>query len=321
MERAGEGGFRRADRRIYRLGVNARAPLIRTADGTNRGSFTSAEWSMLGFLALVWGSSFFLIAVGLTAFTPGMVAWLRLMVAVLVLSCFPAVRAKVERSDWPAIAIVAVAGNAGPALLFAHAEQTVESAVAGMLNASVPLMTAAIAFGLGVRTLRRVHVVGLLIGLAGVVLLSLPSGTGSAAAGVVMVLFAVLGYALTNNVLVPLAQRYGALPVIYRAQLLSVALVAPFGLTGLSDNRLAWGPLVAVVVLGALGTGLARSVQANMVGRVGAPRASIIGYLVPVVAIVLGVVFLGETLDVFELAGFALVLASASMLTRAVRSG
>ncbi len=92
---------------------------------------------MSGYLALVWGSSFFLIAVGLEAFTPGVVAWGRLVVAVVALSLIPAARKRIDRSDLPAVTIVAIAGNAGPALLFAYAEQTLESAVAGMLNAAV----------------------------------------------------------------------------------------------------------------------------------------------------------------------------------------
>lgn len=215
----------------YRPAVSERrAALIRTADGSKSGSFGPAEWSMLGFLAVVWGASFLLIAIGLDAFTPGMVAWLRLIVAVLVLSALPAVRRSVDRIDWPAIAVVSIAGNAGPALLFAYAEQTIESSLAGMLNAAVPLATAAIAFLLGVRSLRQVHVLGLVLGFAGVVLLGLPSSTGSesGAIGVLLVLLAVFGYALTGNVLVPLQQKYGALPVIYRAQALGVLLVASF---------------------------------------------------------------------------------------------
>lgn len=298
-----------------------RAPLIKTADGSKAGSFGAAEWSMLGFLAVVWGASFLLIAIGLDAFTPGMVAWLRLIVAVLVLSAFPAVRRRVDRSDWPAVAVVCIAGNAGPALLFAYAEQTIESSLAGMLNAAVPLATASIAFLLGIRSLSRIHVVGLVLGFTGVVMLGLPSSTGSdsAVTGVLLVLLAVLGYALTGNVLVPLQQKYGALPVIYRAQALGVLFVAPFGLTDLDANRFALGPFVAVVVLGGVGTGIARSVQATIAGRMGAPRASIIGYLVPIVAMALGVVFRNEVLEALELAGFGVIMVSAFLVSRAVR--
>ena len=277
---------------------------------------------MLLFLAVVWGASFLFIAIGLEAFTPGMVAWLRLIIAVAVLSALPSVRRRVDRRDWPAIAIVTVAGNAGPALLFAYAEQTIESSLAGMLNAAVPLATATIAFTLGIRSLRRVHLIGLVLGFAGVVLLSLPSATGSSSEtlAVALVLLAVAGYALTGNVLVPLQQKYGALPVIYRAQALGVVLVTPFGLTNLSDNRFELGPFIAVAILGGVGTGVARSVQATIAGRMGAPRASIIGYLVPIVAMVLGVVFRDESLEPLELAGFAVVMVSAFLVSRAIRT-
>lgn len=277
---------------------------------------------MLGFLSVVWGASFLLIAIGLEAFTPGVVAWLRLVVAVVVLSALPAVRRPIDRRDWPAVAVVSIAGNAGPALLFAYAELSIESSLAGMLNAAVPLATAFVAFMLGVRSLRRVHVVGLALGFLGVVMLGLPSSTGSnsAATGVLLVLLAVLGYAVTGNVIVPLQQRYGALPVIYRAQALGVLVVTPFGLTNLDANRFALGPFIAVAVLGGVGTGVARSVQATIAGRMGAPRASIIGYLVPLVAMVLGVVFRNESLQPLELAGFAIVMVSAFLVSRAVRA-
>lgn len=276
---------------------------------------------MLGFLAAVWGASFLLIAIGLDAFTPGMVAWLRLIIAVVVLSAVPAVRRPVERDDWPSVAVVSIAGNAGPALLFAYAEQTIESSLAGMLNAAVPLATASIAFALGIRSLRRIQVFGLVLGFAGVVMLSLPSwtGSGSAATGVLLVLLAVVGYALTGNVLVPLQQKYGALPVIFRAQAIGALVVAPFGLFDLDQNAFALGPFIAVVVLGGVGTGIARSVQATIAGRMGASRASIIGYLVPIVAIVLGIVFRDEALESLEMAGFAVVLVSAFLVSRAVR--
>ena len=91
-------------------------------------------------------------------------------------------------------------------------------------------------------------------------------------------------------------------------------------MTDLEENRFALGSFVAVVVLGGVGTGIARTVQATIAGRMGAPRASIIGYLVPIVAIVLGVLFRDDVLEPLELAGFAVVLVSAFLVSRAVRS-
>ncbi len=261
--------------------------LIRTAEGTNLTAFHLVDWAMLGFNTVVWGASFLFIAISLEGFTPGMLAWLRLALGVSVLAFFSAARRRIELRDWGAVAIVSIAGNAGPAVLFALAEQTVESSVAGMLNAAVPLATAAIAFALGQRSLRPTHLLGLTGGLAGVVLLSLPSVTGErpALAGVAMVLLAVAGYALTNNVVVPLVHKYGATAVIMQAQLLGVVLLTPYGLRNLDANQPSLAPILALTTLGLLGTGMARVIQARLAGRVGGPRASIVGYLVPVVAL------------------------------------
>jgi drug/metabolite transporter (DMT)-like permease len=206
-------------------------------------------------------------------------------------------------------------------LLFAVAEQTVESSVAGMINSAVPLATAAISFMLGQRSLRPVHIVGLVGGLGGVLLLSVPtmSGTDPAVMGMLLLFLAVIGYAISNNLLVPLQHRYGGIPVIMQAQLLGVVVLAPWGLWDLGANDPSLGPILAVVILGVLGTGVSRAVHATLVGRVGAPRASIVGYLIPGVAIVLGVAFRSETISPIELVGLAVVLISAFLVTRAVR--
>ncbi len=299
----------------------SRTPLLRTTGGTNTGAFAPIEWAMLAFNTLTWGSSYLFIAIALDAFTPGMVAWLRTILGASVLALLPAARRRIERSDWGAVVIVAVAGNAGPALLFATAEQTVESSVAGMLTAAVPLATAGIAFALGQRSLRPVHLVGLVGGLVGVVLLGLPSVTGArpAVLGVAMVVLAVLGYALSGNVLVPLAQKYGGIRVILHAQLIGVVLLAPFGLTNLATNRLETGPILALLSLGILSTGASRVVHASMGSRVGAPRAAIVGYLLPVVALILGVAFRADVVSPLEIVGLVTVLGSALLVTRAVR--
>lgn len=296
--------------------------VIETAEGTNPASFHSLDWGMLGFNTLVWGASFLFIAISLEGFTPGMLAWLRIALGAAILALFPMARRRIHRRDWGGIAIVSIAGNAGPAVLFALAEQTVESSVAGMLNAAVPLATAAIAFALGLRSLRPIHLTGLVGGLVGVVLLSLPSVTGErpAVAGVLMVLLAVAGYALTSNVVVPLVHRYGAMAVIMQAQVLGVVLLAPYGLWNLGANQPSMGPILALTTLGLLGTGVARVVQARLAGRVGGPRASIVGYLVPVVALILGVAFRNEVVDPLEVIGLGTVLVSALLVTRAVRT-
>ena len=294
-----------------------------TAAGTNSGAFGAREWSMLSTTTLVWGSSYLWISIGLEGLAPGMVAWLRLIIGAATLSLFPAARRRIDRADWTVILVVAIAGNAAPALLFAIAEQTVESAVVGMMAGATPLFTLAFALLFGSRAIGRLQASGLVVGFAGIVALAVPNLTGESAAatGILAALTAVIGYAISGNVVVPLQQRYGGLRVIFAAQAVSAVVMTPFGLAALGSSRWHWPSIWAVAILGVFGTAIARTIQANLSGRVGAPRAGIVGYLVPVVAAVLGVAFRSETLGVAEIVGLGLILLGAALTSRPVRAG
>ena len=203
------------------------------------------------------------------------------------------------------------------ALLFALAEQTLESAVAGMISAATPIATLVIAFAMGNRSLGRGHVIGLLAGFAGVLLMASPGIGGDASLkGILYVVLAVCGYGLTSNVIVPLQQRYGGLAVVAHAQAMAVLLLAPFGLVGLRSSEFSWGPVVAVVILGVVGTGVARVLSATLMGRAGAQRGSVAVYFVPLVAIVLGVVVRDESIEAIQLVGLAAVLGAAYFVSR-----
>ena len=92
--------------------------------------------------------------------------------------------------------------------------------------------------------------------------------------------------------------------------------IAPFGLTQLSGSTWAWGPALAMVPLGVLGTGLAFVGMTTLVGRVGGPRGSVAIYFTPIVAIILGVTLRGETLSPWAVVGTAMVLAGAWLTSR-----
>jgi drug/metabolite transporter (DMT)-like permease len=104
--------------------------------------------------------------------------------------------------------------------------------------------------------------------------------------------------------------------VLLRAQGVALLLITPFGLAALPRSSFALGPALAMVPLGVLGTGLAFALMATLVGRVGGPRGSIAIYVVPVVAMVLGVVALGERIHPLALFGAALVLTGAAITSR-----
>jgi drug/metabolite transporter (DMT)-like permease len=167
----------------------------------------------------------------------------------------------------------------------------------------------------------RDQTIGILLGFAGIVMMTLPSlgGANAAPTGVVLVLIATAGYALSGNLLVPLQQRYGGSAVTLWALLVSSVILLPYGWIGLADSEFRLGPVLAVVVLGVVGTGIARSLAATLAGRVGAPRMSTTTYLIPVVAIALGVIFRGETVEPIAIAGVIIVLAGAYLASRAVQ--
>jgi drug/metabolite transporter (DMT)-like permease len=302
-----------------------RARLLHTGEGSSLEAFGPGEWGLLAAVATIWGSSFVLIDVGLEAFTPGVVALFRVLFGALALAVIPRARQPVDRSDLPRIALLGVTWMGVPLILFPVAQQWIDSSVAGMLNAAVPLTTAVWAAALLRRWPGRPQLVGLLLGFAGIVLISLPElptdaiaaeGSGAAVAGVGLVLLAVVLYGLSANLAVPLQQRYGALPVLLRSQLAAMVIIVPFGLATASGSTWSWTAAAAMVPLGALGTGLAFALMTTLVGRVGGPRGSIAIYFTPIVAIGLGVGLAGEALHPLAAVGCGLVVGGAWFTSR-----
>jgi drug/metabolite transporter (DMT)-like permease len=162
------------------------------------------------------------------------------------------------------------------------------------------------------------QIAGLLIGFAGILAIALPSAGGSstAAIGVILVVIATLGYAVSLNMVPPLQQRYGSLAIMARVEWVALVMVAPFGLYGIGQSSFAWPSLLAVATVGVLGTGLAFVLMGNLAGRVGATRASFLTYLIPVVALILGVVFRDEVISVIAILGISLVIVGAILASR-----
>jgi drug/metabolite transporter (DMT)-like permease len=294
------------------------ARVLATSEGTHRGAFVSTDWTLMLVPGVIWGASFYFIAEGLEAFEPGLVTFLRIVFGFVTLSLFPATRRRIERADWPRLLVLAVTWFAFPLTMFPFAEERVSSSLTGMLNGATPLFVAAIATLLLHRLPGRYQLAGLALGFVGVLLVAAPSlGEGSSSAiGVLLILLALLSYGLSFNLTVPLQQRYGSLPVLWRAQAIAIVLTAPLGLAGVPDSHLELGPFLAVAALGCLGTGVAYVLAGVLAGRVGATRASVTTYLVPVVALVLGVVLRDESVAALSMVGCAIVLSGAWLTSR-----
>jgi drug/metabolite transporter (DMT)-like permease len=283
--------------------------------------FTKTDWTLLAAVAAMWGSSFLFIDIGVDHLSPALVALGRLAFGAAALAAVPAARRSIPRAEWPTIALLGLVWMAAPFVLFGVAEQSIDSSLAGMLNAAAPLFTAIIAALAARRLPDRQRRVGLLVGFAGVVATSWPSlqGADATALGAGLVVLATLLYGVAFNLAGPLERRHGALPVIWRAQLVALVLVAPLGVAGIPGSTFAWSSMIAVTILGSLGTAVAFVAFATLGGRVGSTRASVTVYFLPAVAITLGALFRDETIAAISLLGTALVTAGAYLTSRRER--
>ena len=206
-----------------------------------------------------------------------------------------------------------------PLTMFPLAQQWIDSSVAGMLNSGMPVATvlvAALAFG--VRS-SRLQVAGIFIGLVGILLIGLPTATSgdTSALGVIFVLLAVTSYGIAANLAGPLQRRYGSAAVLSRVLAVATVATVPFGLFGLAHSSWSTQAFAANLAVGLGGTGVAYLAAATLIGRVGPVRMSVVTYLVPVVAAVLGVVVLGEVLVAWQVLGAAVLIGGAWLTTRA----
>ena len=295
-----------------------RTRMLSTSEGSTSDAFEAAEWGLLAGIAAIWGSSFLWIDIGLESLRPGVIVMIRVLLGAAALSIFPRARQPIPRSDLPGIALLGLVWIGIPHSLFPIAQQWVDSSVAGMLNGAMPLAAAAWATVLLGRWPGRTQLVGLAVGFLGAVAISVPElGTArSSAIGVLLVLLAVGLYGLSANLAVPLQQRYGALPVLLRAQMVAMVIVVPFGLSDLPGSQWSTASVLAMIPLGVLSTGLAMVMMSILVGRVGGTRGSVPIYLIPVVAIVLGVALRNEEVAPLALLGTLLVLVGAWVTSR-----
>jgi drug/metabolite transporter (DMT)-like permease len=284
-------------------------------------AFAPRDWALIAGVAATWGASFLYIDIALDHFAPGLVAFGRVFFGAVTLTAMPGARRRVPREEWPQIALLGVLWMAVPFMLFSVAQQWIDSSLAGMINAAAPLFTAVVA-GIVVRHLPgRIQAVGLALGFAGVVAISWPSlgEAESTGLGVGLVLLATVLYGFAFNLAAPLQRRNGALPVIWRAQLVSLVLLLPVAVASIPRSDFELSSLLAVVALGSLGTAVAYVLFTTLVGRVGSTRGAVTIYLLPVVAIALGAIVRDEPIHAAALLGTALVLAGAYLVSREER--
>ncbi|MFJ3493431.1 DMT family transporter [Streptomyces sp. NPDC086091] len=300
----------------------ANAPTTPT-DVRHPGPRRGLDWRLrFGFLSLIWGFSFLLIKVGTDGYAPFQVTLGRLVFGTAVLAAAIAVkRERLPRGarTWARLTVAALLLNALPFSLFAYAELTIPSTLAGICNATSPLWGMALSLvALSEDRPTRVRVAGLGLGFLGVltVLGAWQGFSGLDARGTALALLASLCYPVGwIYVRRTLAGTGASALSMTGAQLflatLQLAVVTP--LFTAFPARFAAVPLLAIAALGALGTGLALLIQYGLVTEVGPTTAQMVTYFIPVVATAAGVTLLGEPLSWSTPVGAVVVLAGAAL--------
>jgi drug/metabolite transporter (DMT)-like permease len=283
---------------------------------------TRRGWLLFATMGVIWGLPYLMIKVAVEHLSPPVIVFGRTSLAAVVLLAIAARAGALEPAlvHWKAVLAFAALEMAAPWLLLTNAEKRLPSGLTGLLVSCVPIFGALAAYALGDRTaLRPVRVVGIAVGLAGVGLLV--SGDLDGAGGipwwsVVQVLLVCVGYATAPFIV---ARRLGAVPTIgvVAVSLAAVALVvAPLAWLSRPDDMPPATTLWAVLGLAVLCTGIAFVVFFALIADVGPARATLITFVNPAVAVVLGAIVLDEEITAATIGGFVLVLTGCFLATR-----
>jgi drug/metabolite transporter (DMT)-like permease len=271
----------------------------------------------LVLLSFIWGWSFLFIKVAVEGLTPTTVACTRVALGAAFLLAFLRAKGQALPRDptvWRRLAVVGLVGSALPFTMLAWGEERITSALTSVLNASTPLFTAALAAVMLRDRLRAVQVGGLVVGLVGVgVAAGIGRGdlAGSSLAGSAASVLAgaCYGFSFTWSKkhlmgMAPLVAAFGQLAT-------AAVLLAPFAVATSVAEGVTMTPhrAGAVVLLGVVGSGIAYVLNFGILADVGATRASLVTYIIPVVAVTVGVLVLDEPFHLRILFGGLLIVA------------
>lgn len=276
---------------------------------------SAKNWVQLLILSLLWGGSFFFVEVALEGLPVLTIVWCRVALAALFLAlALVATGTEFPRgvAVWRALLVMGLLNNAVPFTLFASAQGQISGSLAAILNATTPLFTVIVAhLATADERAGRAKLAGLALGFGGVFVMMSGQASEVAWFGAILCLLAAMSYGLAGVWgrrfrrlgVAPLATAFGQVTA-------SSVLLAPVWLTvdrpwltELPSLRVA----LAVVGMAALSTALAYLIFFRLLAAAGATNLSLVTFLIPVSATILGVAFLGESLLPQHLAGFGLI--------------
>ena len=279
-------------------------------------------WVLFGLMSVIWGLPYLFIRIAVAEITPATLVLVRTALAAAILLPIALIRTDLRPvlARWRWVVAFAAVEVAIPWIALGSAERHISSSLAGLLIAGVPLVGAAIAIATGgADRLGRVGLVGLVIGLVGVAAIVGGDYATTDPTALLQVGVVVVGYAVGPAIL---ARRLAGLPAVGVMALsltLCAIVYAPIAAVQWPAVMPSTNVVLAIVVLAVVCTAAAFLVFAALIEAIGPVRATVITYVNPAVAAVLGVLVLNETLTVAMGIGFALVIVGSTLATRPPR--
>jgi len=291
------------------------------------GIVSKRGWFLFISLGIIWGTPYLFIRIAVEDFSPAIVVFGRVMIAALLLLPIAIHRGHASslKTHWKGILAFAIIEMCLPFGALAVAEKQISSSLTGLLIAAVPIVNAIISRQIGLDSnwdARRI--IGLLIGITGVGLLV---GFDISAANywaIAICFIAVLGYALGPIIITKLLSDVESIGVISWSLLVAGLIYLPLVIRDIVNNswrapgvsEISTSAIASIIALGVLCSAIAFVVLFELIDEVGPTRTTVITYINPAVAIILGVVLLSEPLTLGIMVGFPVVLIGSVMATR-----
>jgi len=271
------------------------------------------------FTAGVWGSSFLMIKYSLQELSEFDIALYRILLPTIVLNIFNRDKVDILKEDYKYFLILGVIYMTLPFYLFALAEKTITSALAGLINGSTPIFVALIAILFYKEKVTLLQKIFITTGFVGVVVLSVggQSIASGSSKGILYALIASICYGVAINMVQPLLKKYtpiGALKMLLRsASFSSILLLAPFSTWTIPSFSVSLFP---ILLLGIGSSGFAFLTFYKLIDDVGAVPSIVTVNIIPIFSILFGYIFLKEITTSTQLIGVSIIVISAIFFTR-----
>ena len=277
------------------------------------------NYFQLFFTSALWGSSFLMIKFSLEELSPFDIAMYRILLPAIVLNLLYRKKVKVSKSDYKYFFILGIIYMALPFFLFALAEETITSALAGLINGSTPIFVALVAIIFYKEKVTTTQKILITSGFLGIIILSFGGQKAlyGSTEGILYALGASICYGVSINMIQPLLKKYtpmGALKILLlSASFISIALLGPFSTWAIPSYSISLYP---IIILGLGSSGFAFLTFYQLVDDVGAVPSSVTVNVIPIFSIIFGYLFLDEITTLIQIVGVAIVVVSAFFFTR-----